>query len=136
MIGLLVGVAIDAQQPVDVGRDLGRDILQRRGEGGELLLAFVADIGGGGGEQDFGLEDEAVAHDLHIAAVAQHFPQLAEELRAVAGKLGDLVDQRFVQALAQIGDLHLICLGLGFRDVEGGGELRQLFAHGRHLAVQ
>src|SRR5471032_689120 len=80
VIGLLVGVAVDPQQPVDVGGNARGYVLQRVSEGCQLALALLADGRGGRIEQHLRLEDEPVADDLDIRTAAQDFLQFAEEL--------------------------------------------------------
>ena len=114
----------------------GGDGLEGVGEGGELLLAFRADLRRAGVEQHLRLEDEAVADDLDVGAVAQHLAQLAEELRAIAGELLDLVRQGLVESLAEIDHLDLVGLGLGLRGVQRGDEPGELLAQRQELGVQ
>ena len=76
---------VDTQYPVDIGRDTAGDILESAGEVRQLFLAAFCEAVGSRGKQDFGLEYESVADDLDIAAVAEHLPQTAEKLRAIAG---------------------------------------------------
>src|SRR3546814_12613644 len=80
-----VGVPVDAQHPVDVVRNVGGDLLQRAGEAGELRTAVLLDRRRAAGEEDLGLEHEAVADDADVLAAAEDPAQAAEQLRAVAG---------------------------------------------------
>src|SRR6185437_1740368 len=93
-------------------------------------------VGAAEREQHLGLEDEAIADDADVRPVAQYRAQSAEELRAVARQLLDLAGERGVEALAEIGDLHLLVLALGLRRVERGGNLLQLLAQRQDLLVE
>src|SRR5262249_56100682 len=67
-----------------------------------------------------------VAEQLEVGAGGEHLAKLAEEVRAVAGKLLHLLGKRHVEALAEIGDLDLVLLVLGLRRIERllqGGKL-------------
>src|SRR3546814_18600520 len=78
-----VGVPVDAQHPVDVVRNVGGDLLQRAGEAGELRTAVLLDRRRAAGEEDLGLEHEAVADDADGLAAADELQQAAAELRDV-----------------------------------------------------
>src|SRR3546814_12926681 len=80
----LVGMAIEAQYPGQVGRDLGRDIEQGLGQLGHLLAALRLQFGRAGIEQHFRLEDEAVADDLHILAATEQLAQAPDDLQATS----------------------------------------------------
>ena len=129
-------MTVDPQDPIDIRWDAGGDFLQGVGEGGELLLPLLADLRRAGAEEHFRLEDEAVADDLDVGAVAQHLAQLAEEFGAIAGELLDLVGERLVEPLAEIDHLDLARLGLGLRGVQRGDEPGQLLAQRQELGVQ
>src|SRR3546814_2198895 len=82
------------------------------------------------------LEHEAVADDADVLAAAEDLAQAAEELRAVARQLLHLAGQRDVEALAEIGDLHLLFLVLGLGDLKRFRHLRELLAQRGELAIQ
>ena len=106
-------MAVDAHHPANVRRDLRLEIAQRRGELVELQAGLRLQDVGAGIEQHVGGKHEAVADDLEVGPVAESFPQLAEEVGAVAGELLHLLGERHVEPLAEIGDLGLAVLVLG-----------------------
>ena len=99
-----IGVAVDAQHPVDLRRNLLLQIEQRAGELVEFGAAFRPQHRGAAVEEDLRLEHEAVADDADVGAVAEDFAQLAEEIRPVARQFLHALRQRDVKALAEIGD--------------------------------
>ena len=106
------------------------------GELVELDLAFAVDLVGAGREQHFRLEDEAVADDPDVRAVAENFAQPPEEVGAIARQLLDALGQRHVQAAAEIGDLRLALLVVLLGGVEGVFERGDLAAQRRDLLVE
>ena len=84
----------------------------------ELGFCGLAELGAAGREQDFGLEDKAVADDADIGAVADDLAQAAEELGTVARQLLHLARQRGVEAAPEIDDLALLFLGLGLGQLQ------------------
>ena len=103
----LVGVAVDAQHP---GMSPGISLVevdQRGGELVELRLPGRVDAGLAGIEEHLRLEHEAVADDADVGPVAEHLPQAAEELGAVARQLLHLLRERHVEPRAEIGDARL-----------------------------
>src|SRR3546814_14973534 len=82
------------------------------------------------------LEHEAVADDADVLAAAEDLAQAAEELRAVARQLLHLAGQRDVEALAEVGDLHLLLLALRLGQLQRFRHPGELPAQGGELAVQ
>ena len=113
-----VGVAVDAQHPGDVGRDLLVEVEQRAGELVELGAALRAEHRLAGVEEHFGLEHEAVADDADVRPVAEDLAQPAEEVGAIAREFLHPLGQRHVEPLAEIGDPGLGLLVLLLRGVE------------------
>ncbi len=113
-----IGVAVDLQRPVDLGRD-GALQLDNGGrqlvDGGE---AFHRHVRLARREQHLGLEHETVADDADVLAVAQQLAQAAEEVGAVALQLLHLLGQHHVEAGAEIGDARLALLVLGLRGTD------------------
>ena len=114
-----VGVAVDAQHPGDVGRNLLVEVDERRRRCGRArrdasgrIVAWPAL------EQHLGLEHEAVADDADVGPVAEDLAQPPEEIRAVAGELLHPLRQRDVEPAAEVGDLGLAipCRALGGRE--------------------
>ena len=132
----LVGVAVDAQHPVDVGRDQLDHFQQGLGQIGELRLALVVDVGRARGEQQFRLEHEAVALDPDARLVADDLAQPAEEFRARAVELLHLAGQGGVEALAEIGDLNVLIDVFFLAGFERGIELGHLGLERLELLVQ
>ena len=112
-------MAVDPKHPGDVGRDFAFKLLQRVGDFQNLDLALGAKFGLGLGEQHFRLEHETVAHHQYVGALRQDLAKPAEEFLAIARQLLDLLGQRRIKPLAQIGDL-----GVGL-DVTGFGIRKQ-----------
>ena len=112
-------MAVDLQDPRQLGRDLDHDLPEHLGELRQALVALRLQPVGGGGEQHLGLEDEAVADDGEVAPLAQHLAEPAEELGAVGGELLDLGGERHVEALAEVGDGDLLLLALELRGLQG-----------------
>ena len=100
------------------------------------MARFRSEVGIPRREQHLRLEDEAVANDPDIRPIAQDLAQPPEELRAIARELLHLARERCVEALAEIGDLHLLVLGLLLGDIQRGREPRELLAKRRDLLVQ
>ena len=121
-------MAVDAEHPGNVARDLGLELLQGVGELVELRRGLRLEVGGAGVEQHVGGEDEAVADHLELGTGAEHLAQLAEEVGAIARKLLHLLGERHVQALAEIGDLDLAVAVLGLGGVERLLQRRELGA--------
>ena len=86
---------------------------KRAGELAQLRLPGRVQAGRARGEQQLGLEHEAVAHDAQVGPVAQGLAQLAEELRAVLLELLHLLGQCQGQLLVQAVDLVLLLVDLG-----------------------
>ena len=124
-----IGMAVDAQHPIDLRRNLLFQIEQRAGELVEFGAAFRPQHRGAAVEEHLRLEHEAVADDADIGTVAENFAQLAEEVRAIARQFLHALRQRDVEALAEIGDVDLRILLL----VLGGAE--RVFERG-DLAAQ
>ena len=129
-------MAVDAQHPVDVRGNLAAQFRQRAGQARQLRFASRAQLVRRAREQQARWHHEAVANDLDVLAVAQHFAQAAEELRAVLGQLVHPVGQRQVQLLAEVLDLHVLADVLRLRDFQRLGDIRQLLTHGGQLAIQ
>ena len=121
-------MAVDAQNPIDVVGDLGGEIAQGGGEADDLLAAGPGHLRRARREQHFRLEDETVADDADVGAVAEHVAQTAEKLGAVARQFLDFAGERQVEAATEIDDLHVLFFGFGL----GGGE--RLFDAGHLLA--
>ena len=111
-------MAVDAQDPGNIGRDFALEVEHRGGERVERLAPGGADVGLADIEQHRGFEDEAVADDMDVGARAEDLAQAAEEVGAVAREFLHLLRQRDIEARAEIGDLRLRLLAGGF----GGGE--------------
>ncbi len=121
-----VGVAVDAQHPGDVGRDLPLELGERGRDLVDLAPPFRPQHRLAGVEQHFRLQHEAVAHFLDVGTIAEDQAQAAEEIRAVALQLLHLLGERDVEALAEVGNLRLGFLVLLLADVERRFERRQL----------
>src|SRR5271170_5501832 len=120
----MVGMPVHAQYPIDVQRDLVRDLLQRSDHRRELLLRIISEVGASRRKQHLRLEHKTVADYPDIRAIAEDLAQSAEELVTIAGELLDFVDERQIEALAKLDDLPLLVLGLGFRSIEGCRDAR------------
>ena len=129
-------MAIDAQHPGDVGRNFGLELLQRIGQLQHFGLAFGVQRRLALGEQHLCLEHEAVAHHQDVGALRQDLAQPAEEFRAIARQLLHALGKRRVQPLAEVGDLGLGRLVLGFGIGEQSVQCLQLPAHRGDLLVQ
>ena len=112
---LLVGVAIDSQDPLDVRRDLRGDILDGDGKRSDPVHPSRRQVGAADGKQHLALEHEPVADDLDSRPIRQHIAQLAEELAAIALEFLHLRGQRDVQLLPEIVDLRILRLRLYLR---------------------
>ena len=77
-------MAVDAQHPGNIGRDLLFQLEQRVRHLVEFGAAVRLEIGLAGVEEHLGLQHEAVADDANVRPVAEDFAQLAEEIRTVA----------------------------------------------------
>src|ERR1700738_4858568 len=132
----MVGMPVHAQYPVDVRRDLGRDLLQRSDHRRKLLLRIIAELGASRREQHLRLEHEAVADNPDIRAIAEDLAQSAEELRTIAGELLDFVDERQIKPLAELDNLPLLVLDLGFGGIESSRDARELIAQRSDLGSQ
>lgn len=119
-------MAVDLEYPWDVGGDFGLELADRRGELHELLAAGVIERGRADLEEDVRPEDEAVADDLDVLAVAENLAEAAEEVRPVARKLLDALLEGEVEAGAELGDPRLVVGALRLGDAEGVFDRRQL----------
>ena len=113
-----VGVAVDAQHPGDIGRDFLAQFEDRGGDLVDFGARLRPQLGLADLEQQFGLQHEAVADNADVGTVAEDFAQAAEEVGAVFGQFLDLLRQRQIEPLAEIGDVGLRFLVLLFRSVE------------------
>ena len=148
---------VDADDPVDFGRDLVGDVAQQSGKPGDLFAASLGQGGLSGGEQHLGLKHEAVAHDLHALAPRQDLRQPAKEFGPIAGQVLGLglgrkaglllqrqagagllggADKGGVQLLAQVGHAQLCIRLLLPRRIQQRLQRPQLRAQLRHLFVQ
>jgi hypothetical protein len=81
----------------------------------EFVPSFRLEIGLAGIEEDFRLEDEAIALNAHVGSIAEHLAQFTEKVRAVARQFLNVLRQRNIQPLAEIADALL-----GLRFLFGG----------------
>src|SRR5271170_565313 len=132
----MVGMPVHAQYPIDVQRDLVRDLLQRSDHRCELFLRIISEVGASWRKQHLRLEHEAVADYPDIRAIAEDLAQSAEKLGTIAGELLDFVDERQIEPLAKFDDLPLLVLDLGFGDIEGCRNARELVAQRGDLGIQ
>src|SRR5262249_43389958 len=132
-----VGVAVDAQHPGDLARNLLFEFEQRDGEPVEFgeTLGLV-ERGPGGVEEYFRLEHEAVADDADVGPIAENRPQSPEEVGTVARQFLSPLRKRDVQPLAQIGDAALRFLVLLLACIEGFFERGELTPQRGDLLVE
>src|SRR5271169_1546611 len=100
-------MAVDPQDPRDVGRDLPRQVVDRGSQIIERLMSGLANLRLGRFKKYRGFEHEAIADYAHARPIAQNLAQATEEIRAIAGELLDLLRERDIQARTEIGDLGL-----------------------------
>src|SRR3984885_10460760 len=129
-------MSLAPQDPGNVGRNLALEIDHGRGEGVERLATGWADVGLADVEQHRGLEYEPIAHHPDIRPGAQDLPQAAEKVRAIAIELLNLLRQRDVEPLAEVGDLRLRFLVRRLRCGERILDRRELLAQRRDLLVE
>src|SRR5689334_3095469 len=104
-----VGMAVNAQNPGNVGWDLPLEFDDRGCDFVEFGATFRLQIGPAGVEEYFGLKDEAVADDANVRPVAENLAQLAEEIRTVSRELLKMLGERNIQALTKLADT---CFGI------------------------
>ena len=132
----VVGVAVDAQHPVDLRRNFLLQLDQRLRQLRHLGAAGIVDVRRTDRKQHLGLEDEAVADDADVFAVGKDFAQPPEEIGAVAVEFLDTLGQRDVETPAEIGDLGVGLAVARFRDVQRVLQRADLLAQGRDLLVE
>ena len=109
----LVGVAVDLQHPAECRSGFRRRAARTASPSLSSSSAPCrADLVGAGGEQHLRLEDETVADDADVGAVAEDLAEAPEEVGAVARQLLDALGERDVEAPAEVGDLGLALLVL------------------------
>src|SRR5688572_29379714 len=100
-------MAVDAQHPFDLGRDLLLKRAERFRQLVELLKTRRRDRRRADIEEDLRREDEAVALDADVGTVGENFAQAPEEVRAIARQFLHALRQSDVQTRTEIGDLGL-----------------------------
>src|ERR1700727_2107007 len=133
---MLVGMAVDAQDPGNVRRYLTFEIDDRSAEIVQRLMTGGADLGFARIEQDRGFEDETVADHPDARPRAKDLAQAAEEIGAIARQFLHLLRQRGVQPGAEIGDLGLRVLARRLGSRERVLDRRQLAAQRRYLLLE
>ena len=129
-------MAIHAQHPVDLRRNLLGEIEQRDSQLLHLRLPFRVEFVAAGGEEHFGLEDEPVADDADVFAVRQDFAQPPEEIGAITVQFLHPLRQRDIETATEIGDLDLRRGILGFRGLKRGFDRGDLRSQRRNLLVE
>src|SRR6516165_640911 len=132
----LVGMAIDPHHPRNFRRNLMLEVDERGGQPIELRAPRRIEARLSRIEQDFRLEDEAVADDSHAGPVAENLAQAAEDIGTVAGKLLNLLRQRHIEPGTEIGNLGLRFAVAVFGGCQGILDRGKLAAQGGDLLVQ
>ena len=125
-------MSIDPEYPVEVLGNPRGQLDQGPGELADLPAPRLLQRRGARREQDLGLEDESVADDGDVPAIAERLAQPAEEFRAEARELLYFIYQGFVQALGQINDLNVALLRLDLRGFKRRGNAGELLAQGKN----
>src|SRR5215467_9919836 len=112
-------MAVHAQHPCDLRRDLLLQIEQRTSE----LVEFLPSLGSqhrlSGIEEDLRLEHESIADNPDIRPIAKDLTEAPKKFGAIARQLLYPLSQRHVEPLAEIGDPRLRFLVFAFGGVEG-----------------
>ena len=113
-------MTVNAENPTNAGGNLRF----QADHGARDLVEFVSplrlEIGLSGIEEDFRLQDEAIALNAHVGTVAEHLAQLTEKVGAVARQFLNVLRQRNVKPLAEIADALLGLRFLFGGDIECG----------------
>src|SRR5215468_9820808 len=102
-----VGVAVDPQNPGDVGWYLPFQLKQSIRHLVELGAALRLEIGLAGVKKHFGLQHKSIADHPDVGAVAEDLAKLAEEIRTVTFQLVHPIGQFEIEALAKLRDAAL-----------------------------
>src|SRR5262245_2973479 len=119
-------MAVDAQNPGKVRRYFLFQLNQCHGHLIKFNDALGLEIGPAGVEEYLGLKNETVSHHADVGTVAENFPKLAEEIRAIPLQFINALGQRKIKPLTKLGDAALRLLVLLFGRVQcllEGGEL-------------
>ena len=84
-------MAVDAQHPGNIGRDLLFQLDQCVRHLVEFGAAFGLEIGLAGVEEHLGLQHETVADHTHVRAVTEDLTKLAKEIGTVALQFVDTI---------------------------------------------
>src|SRR5262249_41965908 len=129
-------MAVDPQNPRDVGWDLLFQLKQGVRYFVELGAALGFQVGPAGIEKYLGLQHKSVADNTHVRPVAEDLTKLAKEIRTIALELIDPIGQLEIEALAELSDAALRFFVFLLICVEGLFKGGKLATQRRNLLVE
>src|SRR5580700_11728928 len=100
-------MSVDPQDPGNIGGNLALEVEHGGSERIQGLPPGGANVGLADVEQHRRLEHEAVADHANVGPRAEDLPQAPEKVGAIAVELLNLLRQRDVEPLAEVGDFRL-----------------------------